>query len=271
MRYSRNVNQNGESEAKTRVGAVCKSCKRKTQERNSIKTRKNTTAVGDTILSSKELTVQLLATEATGSSKKYLRLGPQEFVEFSEVEVTIATLKRACNSHFKDRIPHGMTCEIVASERGPSCTKMTHLKNLNVVHVRFVKSDDDYDDEEEQHDKHTQNNNAGCSASSSNVNSLPAVLRSVPVAKVFKSKRVAIPKSIRVSSMIRLGKAITDFEQAVETIELSDFDIDKMLWSRPRVVKMEIEKEPFASGGFRNAFRGLRQSIFQIYHGFCPL
>ena len=133
----------------------------------------------------------------------------------------------------------------------------------------FVKSDDDY---EEQHDKHTQNNDAGCSASSSNVNSLPAVLRSVPfLTKVFKSKRVAIPKSIGVSSMMRLGKPITDFEQAVETIELSDFDIDKMLWSRPRVVKMEIEKEPFASGGFRNAFRGLRQSIFQIYHGFCPL
>jgi len=79
---------------------------------------------------------------------------------------------------------------------------------------------------------------------------LPAVLRSVPVAKVFNSKRVAIPKSIGVSSMMRLAKPITEFEQAFEEIELSDFDIDKMLWSRPRIVKMEIEKEPFSSEGF---------------------
>jgi len=47
-----------------------------------------------------------------------------------------------------------------------------------------------------------------------------------------------------------LAKPITEFEQAFEEIELSDFDIDKMLWSRPRIVKMEIEKEPFSSEGF---------------------
>jgi len=106
-------------------------------------------------------------------------------VEFHEEEVTISSLKKACNSHFKERLPYGMTCEIVVSERGPSCSKMTHLKNLNVVHMRFVKCNDDEaddDDNEEQRQrghKHTPNSDAGCSASSSCVNFLPAVLRSV--------------------------------------------------------------------------------------------
>jgi len=54
-----------------------KCVKEKRKKGTQLKQDKNTTALGDTILSSKELIVQLLATEATGTSKKYLRLGPQ--------------------------------------------------------------------------------------------------------------------------------------------------------------------------------------------------
>jgi len=81
-------------------------------------------SVGDSILSAKELTVQILATEPTGTFKKYVRLGLQEFVEFEANEVSIESLKKACNKHFKGRIPAGMECDVLASERGPSCSKI---------------------------------------------------------------------------------------------------------------------------------------------------
>ena len=234
-----------------------KCIKEKRRKGNTSKSEKKTSAVGDTILSSKELTVQLLATEATGSSKKYQRLGPQEFVEFNGADVSIATLKTACDNHFKDRIPHNMSCEILASERGPSCTKMSHLKNLNVIHVRFVKSDNDQQDD--QHMKNRSSNSQVCvNRSTSGEDSLPTVLKSVPVQKILLSKRVKLPvaaKSIGVSSMMRLAKPITEFEKLTETLQLSNFHLEKMLWSQPRNVKMEIEKEPFSSGGFRSAFK----------------
>ncbi len=56
------------------------------------------------ILERKEITVQLLATEATGKAKKYERTGPQEFVEFPYSEVTVPNIVNACNKHFEKRL-----------------------------------------------------------------------------------------------------------------------------------------------------------------------
>ena len=82
----------------------------------------------ESILAAKELTVQLLATEPTGTSKKYCRLGPQEFVEFKDREVSIESLKKACFKHFNRRIPAGMVCDLLASGRGPSCFSFEKCK-----------------------------------------------------------------------------------------------------------------------------------------------
>ena len=49
-------------------------------------------AGGSSILENKEITVQPLATEATGKAKNYERTGPQEFVPFVFDEVTIPNI-----------------------------------------------------------------------------------------------------------------------------------------------------------------------------------
>ena len=36
-------------------------------------------------------------------------------------------------------MPVGMFCGVLASDRGPSCAKMSHLPNLKPIHIRFVK------------------------------------------------------------------------------------------------------------------------------------
>ena len=89
------------------------------------------------ILEREEIVVQPLATEATGKAKKFERTGPQEFVSFLFEELTIDNVVAACNQRFKERLK-GMTCEILASERGPSCSKLCQLPNLKLIHIRFV-------------------------------------------------------------------------------------------------------------------------------------
>ena len=36
-------------------------------------------------------------------------------------------------------MPVGMFCDVLASDRGPSCANMSHLPNLKLIHIRFVK------------------------------------------------------------------------------------------------------------------------------------
>ena len=69
------------------------------------------------ILERKELTIQPLATEATGKAKKYERTGPQEFINFPYEEVTIPNIIKACSKHFEKRLKD-MSVDVLASERG---------------------------------------------------------------------------------------------------------------------------------------------------------
>ena len=64
--------------------------KRKQANVATKQTSKN--AGGSSILENKEITVQPLATGATGKAKKYERTGPQEFVPFVFDEVTIPNM-----------------------------------------------------------------------------------------------------------------------------------------------------------------------------------
>ena len=85
------------------------------------------TGVGENILSEKEMIVQRLASEASGKAMKYERLGPQEFVTYSYDEVSLENIKRACYFHFRDRLTNSdMVCDILATQNGPSCTKLSH-------------------------------------------------------------------------------------------------------------------------------------------------
>ena len=62
------------------------------------------------------------------------------------------------------------------------------------------------------------------------------------------------PKSLSVSDMMRLGKVIK--KTANVAIELRSFHMDGLGWSaNPVTAEFVMEKQPFAEGGFRQAFR----------------
>ena len=52
------------------------------------------------LLKGKELKVQRLSSDVSGKAQKYARIGPREFVPFTEDELTIEDIKRCFERHF---------------------------------------------------------------------------------------------------------------------------------------------------------------------------
>ena len=59
--------------------------------------------------------------------------------------------------------------------------------------------------------------------------------------------------------MMKLGKAIIKTDSSFVKVELSDFNIASMTWSKPRIVNLKLEDESFATGGFRIAYKAKSQ------------
>jgi hypothetical protein len=59
---------------------------------------------------------------------------------------------------------------------------------------------------------------------------------------------------------MRLGQAITATKTSQEIVEVSRFNSNDMVWSPPLSVHFTIEKEKFAEGGFRSAYKATSKS-----------
>ena len=89
---------------------------------------------GKNILSKKELIVQKLSSEPKPTAMKFTRDALREFVEYNYDEVLLENIKEACTQHFKEN----RNCDVLASEQGPSYTRLDQLPNLNLVFIRFT-------------------------------------------------------------------------------------------------------------------------------------
>eukprot|EP00794_Sanderia_malayensis_P013471 gene13471-14862_t len=91
------------------------------------------------------ITVQRLSAKVEGKCQKYSRIGPLAILPYHNEHLDIESIKEACTKHFN--VP-GMECDVLAGERGPSFSSIDQLKNLKVIHVRFVRAnqEDEEDD-----------------------------------------------------------------------------------------------------------------------------
>ena len=96
--------------------------------------KKNKNLGEEAIVKRNELVVQRLSTEPKSSTMKYSREGPREFVSFDFEEVTIENIRAACISHFGEN----KQCDVLASEQGPSCSRVDQPGNLTLIYVRFT-------------------------------------------------------------------------------------------------------------------------------------
>ena len=81
-----------------------------------------------------ELLVQRLSTEPKPTTMKYSREGPRDLVPFEYEGVTIDNIKKACQKHFKEH----RKCDVLASEQGPSCSRIDQLPSLIIIQIRFT-------------------------------------------------------------------------------------------------------------------------------------
>ena len=88
-----------------------------------------------------ELTIQHLSANVHGNAQKYSRVGPREFVDFSNLEMMVENIKNACTDHFNS-IGAGMVSDILAGDQGPSCRIVKQIPNLQQIHVRFIPEGD---------------------------------------------------------------------------------------------------------------------------------
>ena len=87
------------------------------------------------ILDKSELIAQHLSAEPKENNTKYIRQGPREFVSFEYREVTLENIKRACKVHYRENLT---TCDILASEQGPSCSRLDEIPSFKVIYVCFI-------------------------------------------------------------------------------------------------------------------------------------
>ena len=201
------------------------------------------------MLNSGELVVQRLSSSVSGKAQKYSRVGPREFVPFPHEEITIKNIKSACEKHFSSVTQDGLVCDVVAGDQGPSCRTMEQLPDTKVIHVRFIENvENELDimqDSSEPRPKRVKTRPNSFAGSPSKADS-----------EVTTKKQY--PKSLSISEMIKLGKKI---EESTTIVHLFTFDLQSMSWSKsPIEVEFSVSKKPFASGGFREAYKATSQA-----------
>jgi len=210
------------------------------------------------------ITVQRLSASVAGKAQKFCRVGPREFVPYKKTDLTIEGIKEACNEHFKTKFGTGFFSDVLAGEQGPSCNSISQIPNPNLIHIRFlpvrsypidyncagVQSDKNYDDS--LHHKNKRAKQSVATAYELYLSSEP--LHKPTLVHSHLAIKNEIPKSISISQMLQLGKNISKEET---TVNLFTFDIHVQSWSSKEVVKLSVDEQPFAEGGFCKAYKAV--------------
>ena len=164
------------------------------------------------ILDKSELIAQRLSAEPKGNSMKYAKQGPRKFVLFEYDEVRLENIKRACKVHYRENLT---TCDILASEQGPSCSRLDQIPNFKVIYVCFIMPEPgksilsetlelDPFESQPQHKK-----------------MLKSVISRSVVSPVSTAKSIAfsaVPKSLSVVDILKFGKIIKPVEKKILNI-----------------------------------------------------
>ena len=166
---------------------------------------------------------------------KFTREVPREFADYNYDEILLENIKQACTQHFKEK----RNCDILASEQGPSCTRLDQLPNLNLIFIRFTTLP-------------SIKNNGSASESWT----LPSPMKK---AKSFENKAIEkksfIPKSLSVIDTMKLGKLIRNKERSSAKVLIEKLNMENNEWSISKEAIFEIEDKAFAEDGFRIAYK----------------
>ena len=162
----------------------------------------------------------------------------------------------------------------------PVYTKLSHISDLKTIYIRFIKSSDSSNGKESMkpsfsHFSTSTRIGGGRSefesvqqlASKSLLHSFSS---STSMLNNKPTKKKIYPKSLSISSMLKLGAVVKEVEKPLETIEVSEFDIHNMRWQNPIEMKFSLDEEPFTKGGFRSVHHGIFNDKKYVIKKFLP-
>ena len=211
------------------------------------------------------IVVQRVNTQPTGKLKKFEPLDSRDFVDFSNYDsLTLKNIKHACELFYG--APTG-SCDVLYSDRGPSCTLHEHVIGKKVYLVRFMTSTGVPKlDGPNQHQNFEFNAefNKKVSHSSTITFSMPS-RSTFPKPKkhdgetssatlIAKQPKAIVTKSVTIADLLGAGKLIQPEVYDDVTLQLESFDIKSKIWLKNNPLNFHIERKHFAAGGFRNAF-----------------
>ena len=187
-----------------------------------------------------DIMVQRMSAVPSGRLKKFEPLDTRDFVPFTEfTELSLENIKNACEKYY--RAPDH-SCDVLASDRGPSCTRVEQLKGKKVFFIRFIDVGE-------------------CLKKKETVvypESSPGTLSPSKVNRVSSGGNAAaskFAKSISIGDLLKAGRLIKQKEPVM--LELEYFQIDGGQWEEYGLIEFVIEEEKFANGAFRNAFKAV--------------
>ncbi len=195
---------------------------------------------------------------APNRSKKYEPLDTRDFVDFTDYEeLNIENIRDACERFYD--MPQG-SCDILLSDRGPSCFLTEQISGKKFYYVRFTMDVSSIGKPSraslggrfkmpslelgsEGGGVHSNSNSYGnAGPSTTNLNLLPPV------------PATAFPKSVSVAALLQAGKLVKPPNVTKISIELESYLVAAKKWDRSVKVELSKEDNSFAEGGFRNAF-----------------
>ena len=191
----------------------------------------------NSIVKDQEIKVQLLAPNAAGAAKKYARLSGFEFVKYPFQTVSLDNIIAACKSHYKGngKLTAGNTVEVLQNERGPACSKLSHILKFDIIYVHFKPISLD--------------NFLISNPLQSQATHPPEHLSSSSLAPLPFNQKSVVNFNLPVSAMLRLGKVIKKEANKPVDIEFSEFDIQKMEWKTSQIESFFNRTREVGGGG----------------------
>ena len=212
--------------------------------------KSNVKKVGKAIASPSCIMVQRMSSEPTGRSKKYEPLETREFVDFSEFEEpTINNIKRACESHYN--APRG-SCDVLLSDRGPSCFLTEQIQHKKSYLVRFINPDDGIMRKQPKLMPQMEGSSLG------NISEFekPQERRHTSLISLSQPQvpESAFPKSVSISDMLKARKLVKPPDAREVKLTLETYDVSESFWIKSGTKMFNMEKNKFSEGGFREAY-----------------
>lgn len=213
------------------------------QERLSAKRRKTEEVKEQTFFS-----LQVLASEPTGTTQKYKRIGALQSIKLIDNEETIENVCKSCLMHFNYS---NKVCDVLLGERGPTVRSFSQLSIKKVIHCRFLQKQMSENNENDNQPSTTNPLNQTTGVENISACSQPsATLQS----KIPPAATSVIPKSVSFSHYMKVGQLVKPQKEMVDLI-VEEFDVNLKKWKDPVVGKFIVDKEDFAKGGFRRVFK----------------